>query len=71
MEALKKNINLIGIAILAILFILYNLSTNNNAIYCGTITDIESFSLKSVKTDFLVIEIDNGKTIKIVGNEYY
>ena len=71
MEVLKKNINSIGIAILAILFILYNLNPDDDIIYCGTITDIESYSLKSVKTDFLIIKLNNGKTIEIPGNEYY
>ena len=56
---------------LVILFILYNLSTNDDIIYSGTITDIESFSLKGVKTEFLVVDINNGQTVKIAGTEYY
>ncbi len=71
MEALKRNVNIIGISILAILLIFYNLSIKDDIIYCGTITDIESFSLKSVKTDFLVIKLTNGQTIKVAGTEYY
>lgn len=71
MEALKKNVNLIGISILVTLFILYNLSIDDDIIYCGTITDIKSHSLKSVKAEFLVVEINNGKTVDIAGTEYY
>jgi len=71
MEALKKNVNTIGIAILATFFILYNLSLDDDIIYCGTITDIKTHSLKSVKTDFLVVEISNGITVDIAGTEYY
>jgi hypothetical protein len=71
MEALKKNVNLIGISILATLFILYNLSFDGDTIYCGTIKDINSHSLKSVKTEFLVVEISNGRTVNITGTEYY
>ena len=71
MEALKKNVNLIGISILVTLFILYNLSLGDDIIYCGTITDIKSHSLKSVKTEFLVVEISNGISVDIAGTEYY
>ena len=71
METLKNNVNPIGISILVILFILYNLSVNDDIIYSGTIADIESFSLKSVKTEFLVVKISNGQTVKIAGTEYY
>jgi hypothetical protein len=71
MEVLKKNVNLIGISILAILFLLYNLSINDDVIYSGTISDIESFSLKGVKTEFLVVDINNGQTVKISGTEHY
>ena len=71
MEALKKNVNLIGIAILATLLILYNLRLDDDIIYCGTITDIKYHSLKSVKTEFLVVEFNNGKTVEIAGTEYY
>ncbi len=49
----------------------YNLSVNDDIIYSGTITDIESFSLKNVKTEILVVKISNGQTVKIAGTEHY
>lgn len=66
-----SKVNAVGLTILSILLISYNLSIDDDIIYCGTITDIESFSLKSVQTDFLVIKINNNKTIKVPGTEHY
>jgi hypothetical protein len=71
MEVIKRNVNLIGIATLALLLILYNLNTDDDIVYEGTITGVETYSLKSVETEFLVIDIHNGQTVKVAGNEYY
>ncbi len=67
----KKYINIIGLSTLIILLIIYNLKTGNNVIYCGKITKIESFSIKSIKTDFLIITMNSGEIIKIPSTDYY
>ena len=68
---LKRNTVTIALTLLILIVVLYNFLHDRDVIYCGTIKDIESFSLKSIKTEFLIISIIGDTTIRVPGTEHY
>ena len=68
---LKRNTVTIALTLLILIVVLYNFLHDRDVIYCGTINDIESFSLKSIKTEFLIVSIIGDTTIRVPGTEHY
>lgn len=67
---LKNNTVTIVLILLILTVILFNFQHDRVIIYCGTIKDIESFRLKSTKTDILIISIDGDTMIRVPVTEH-